>query len=104
MTREELDRRLAEALTKALVGSIRAEGESPAVWREDLQTSACKLVYDFTIRTGTLILPDLCCTDMSGAVRLFKAIDPNVQRIVTMSGDVVDTLYTRTLDGWKASA
>jgi hypothetical protein len=73
-----------------------------AAWRADLQTSVRSLSYDFISRTGTLVLPAMCCTDMTGAIDLFTAIDPHVQVIATVADDASDTTYMRTAKGWQA--
>ena len=69
---------------------------SEAVWVRALQTSVLSLAYDFRSRTGTLYMPPDCCTDMSGAIALFKRIDPRVLRVVTMAGEREDTKYERS--------
>ncbi len=81
------------------------EASSPrdaSPFRPDLGTSVTRLAYDFRTRTGRLILPAWCCTDMSGCLRLFTAIDSNVLRIETVAGTVPDTCYTRGASGWSA--
>lgn len=56
-----------------------------------------KFAYDFESHTGFLELPDTHCTDMNGAIQLFKAIDPQVQGI--HAGDI----YYSALSGqWSA--
>ena len=56
-----------------------------------------KIGYDFETRTGFLQLPDTHCTDMNGAIQLFKAIDSQVQGIY--AGDI----YYGVLSGqWSA--
>jgi len=56
-----------------------------------------KIGYDFETRTGFLQLPDTHCTDMNGAIQLFKAIDSQVQGIY--AGDVH---YARIHSEWVA--
>jgi len=53
-------------------------------------------------RTGTLSMPDGCCSDMAGAIALFRRIDPKVRRIVTLSGEERDTVYYRSKGEWEA--
>ena len=72
-------------------------------FREDLGTAVVALVYDFTTRTGVLVLPELCCTDMGGAIALFETIDPGVTRIETVAGETPDTTYTRRGGDWLAA-
>lgn len=73
-----------------------------APYRVDLSTLVHSLTFDFRTHTGRLILPDLCCADMSGCIRLFTAIDPHVIRIETLAGDVADTTYVRDGGNWAA--
>jgi hypothetical protein len=61
-----------------------------------------RLVYDFTTRTGHLYMLQGDCCDMQGAVALFQAIDPRVVRVVTASGDALDTCYETQRGGWVA--
>lgn len=73
------------------------------VWRDDLQCVVLSLSYDFVRRVGTLHLAPENCTDMAGAIALFVAIDPDVQRIETFSHPATfDTGYQRTVAGWQA--
>jgi hypothetical protein len=39
---------------------------------------------------------------MAGAINLFTAIDPHVERIVTRAGDILNTTYVGTATGWRA--
>ena len=73
-----------------------------SVHRPDLHTSVYRLAYDFATRTGTLFMPPDCCTDMSGALKLFKRIDPDVECIETMAGDYRDTVYRLQGGTWEA--
>jgi len=58
------------------------------------------LQYDFAARTGTVnaIGP----TDMSGAIRIFEAIDPGVVEIKTYLDGRPDVLYWHGHDDWHA--
>jgi hypothetical protein len=71
-------------------------------WREDLQTSVWSIEYDFIERRGTLRLPPLCCTDMSGCVRLFERIDPGVEAIDVTTPDEHVNTYRRLASGWTS--
>lgn len=73
-----------------------------SVFRDDLQCSVSNLSYDFTTRTGYLNMPDGVCTDMSGCIRLFEKIDPDVRTIRTFAGNEEDTAYHRTDGVWEA--
>lgn len=73
-----------------------------SVRRADLQTSVLAVHYDFLTRTGTLHMAPQCTTDMTGAIALFTAIDPDVQRIETIAGDHLDTAYVYTAGGWES--
>lgn len=72
------------------------------VKRRSLQCNAREVRYDFARRAGTLFMPAGECCDMSGCISLFESIDPQVVRIVTISGDEEDTSYSRTDSGWAA--
>lgn len=70
--------------------------DKPHAWREDLQTDAISLSYFFPERLGLILLPEGCCVDMSGAIALFTAIDPNVLQIETLAkGQKLPTQYWR---------
>ncbi|CAN7202586.1 hypothetical protein LJR030_000524 [Rhizobium sp. LjRoot30] len=61
--------------------------------------------YDFDEQRGILIMGRSSCTDMSGAIRLFEAIDPGVRLIETFAENVPDTIYrkhTERFGGWRA--
>jgi hypothetical protein len=48
-------------------------------------------------------MPGLSCTDMSGCINLFRSIDPDVRRIVTMSDDEDWTIYDKVREQWRAT-
>ncbi|MCL4848100.1 MAG: hypothetical protein KJ066_16280 [Acidobacteria bacterium] len=73
-----------------------------AAWRGDLGCFAARLTYDFGTKTGTLALAPDACTDMDGAIALFTAIDPAVQRIETFTSGIRDTTYARRGNEWRA--
>lgn len=91
-----------DRLANIQAGITPAHDEPAAVWREDLKTSVTKLAYDFAARTGTLSLPPLCCTDMTGAIALFQRIDPQVEQIETFAGGQRDTTYALVFGQWQA--
>jgi len=68
----------------------------------ELMCEVRSLSYDFTARTGILVMAEDHCADMAGAIALFQRIDPNVQTIKTIAGDVPDTAYRRRGAAWVA--
>lgn len=64
-------------------------------YNAQLQTSVERLEYDFNTKIGRVFMPCDCCTDMRGAIKLFKAIDPEVLRIETWAGTDRDAFYSR---------
>lgn len=73
------------------------------IWRDDVQCDVVSLSYDFSARKGVLHLDEGNCTDMSGCIGIFVAIDPDVRRIDTIAGKITDTVYVRRGDRWFAS-
>ena len=67
-----------------------------------LMCNAKTIQYDFDKKTGTLIMLDGDCCDMSGCIAFFEMIDPDVRPIATISGTAPDTSYVRTGSGWVA--
>jgi hypothetical protein len=62
-----------------------------------------RLEYDFTSRTGLLVMNEHDCTDMSGCIKVFEGIDPEVKLIRTIEASGrPDTTYRKLADGWKA--
>ena len=55
-------------------------------WSNQCGCFVRRLDYDFVLREGVLWMGHGSCTDMSGCIRLFLAIDFDVQFIVTMGG------------------
>lgn len=74
------------------------------MWREDLQCEVTSLWVDFRAHFGRLMMGDGACCDMTGCIALFLAIDPDIELIVTRSGDEADTAYHRSGDVWRAVA
>lgn len=69
----------------------------------DLMAVPTKADYNYVTRTGRITLAGLGCTDMTGAIRFFRRIDPGVQVINTFNDDGPDTVYSRTENGdWVA--
>lgn len=67
---------------------------------QGLGTAIWSLSYDACTRIGTIEMPEGCCTDMTGAVKLFTQIDPAVIRVITRAGGKVDTTYERQGSKW----
>jgi hypothetical protein len=64
-----------------------------------------QLSYDFRTWTGRLDFPAGNCCDMSGAISIFTAIDPDVRVIETFAGGNADTIYRLSGEGrgeWEA--
>jgi len=76
---------------------LEVEGE---VFSVDLVTCIESLSYDFVQKVGVLCMPELCCCDMSGCIRVFQAIDPDVRRVDTISGDKADVVYMKNEGKW----
>lgn len=71
-------------------------------WDKRLGCEVVSLTYDFCSGTGELFLPDRNCCDMTGCVKMFESIDPQVSTIKTYSGDKPDTAYRKEGAEWKA--
>ena len=69
---------------------------------ERLMCHVNNLHYDFAAQSGTLLLPRMAVTDMTGTVNLFRAIDPGVRLIYTVSDEGEWTVYRREGDRWRA--
>lgn len=66
-------------------------------WSPDLMCEVCSVFYNFEQRAGRLSLPINNSTDMSGAIKFIRKIDPEVQQIEVYAGGVLDGAYV--LDG-----
>ena len=73
-----------------------------ATYITQLQCNVSSVFYDFETRTGTLVMDSGACCDMSGCIEYFKAIDPKVTRINTVSGTEIDTSYVIHAGSWRA--
>lgn len=74
------------------------------VQRKDLICEVSGLSYDFDKRLGTLkMAPNQSC-DMSGCVKLFEGIDPDVQMIETFAGNESDTIYKLVAGAWQSAS
>jgi len=72
------------------------------VWSEELVCNIKGLAYVFAERRCVMWLPEANCTDMSGAIRLAKRIDPKVKQIQTLSDNEMDTCYILEKGKWRA--
>lgn len=71
-------------------------------WCEELQCCLQSIQIDFKGKAVILHLMDGDCTDMNGAISLCSRILPDVDTIVTMSGEIPDTVYGRSAGTWIA--
>jgi hypothetical protein len=70
---------------------------------DQLQCAVHAVTYDFVGRFGSVIMGDGSCTDMTGCIRMFEAIDPKVERINTgYTNGQPDTRYEKSDGQWKA--
>lgn len=69
---------------------------------EDLVCSVIRVSYRFPSRAGDLFLEADHCCSMSGAIRMFEKIDPDVEIISSFSGGRPDTIYVKQSGGWAA--
>jgi hypothetical protein len=73
------------------------------IYDDRFQCCVQRLEYDFTTRTGLLVMNDDECTDMSGCIKVFEGIDPQVKPIRTIEAcGRRDTIYRKLSDGWEA--
>lgn len=67
-----------------------------------------RITYEPVNRTGEVILDEHGCADMSGAIELFIAIDPDVRKIQASNSDgqtlTSGTVYRRNGNDWNVSA
>lgn len=61
-----------------------------------------RTLYDHDAKTGLVQLGGFTCTDMTGAIRYFTAIDPDVRRIITINEYGPDVAYVRRDQEWFA--
>jgi len=45
-----------------------------------LGSTVLRIAYDVDVRTGRIYLPPHACTDMTGAIALMTALDPDVRQ------------------------
>ncbi|MBX5234109.1 hypothetical protein HJC02_17860 [Rhizobium sp. NLR4a] len=63
-----------------------------------------ELSYDFPAKHGVLRMEEDNACDMNGCIALFRRIDPAVETIQTIAGEVDDTAYRLVGKGWVATA
>jgi len=76
------------------------DGSAPSHF--GLQCRVNELRYDFQRRAGRLLLPQGSCTDMRGAIDIFRQIDPGVQAVFTYEDGRLDTVYALAGGEWQA--
>ena len=70
---------------------------------ERMQCPVERLMYDWMTKIGRVYLGVSGCSDMTGCLQVFSAIDADVQTILTFSDDAPDTIYERDGTGqWQA--
>ena len=62
-----------------------------------------RVTYDFTVNVCHLYFPKDACADMQAATEYAEKLSPNVVRVFTVSGDAVDTVYTKEAGVWYVS-
>lgn len=60
-----------------------------------------RIEYNTATRTGLIRMSPHCCADMTGAIRLFVAIDPQVVLIHTFAGERPDVSYRNDGPIWR---
>jgi hypothetical protein len=74
-----------------------------SVINNELVCAARQLIYDVEERRGFIYVAAGFCTDMSGAIWLFKRVDPHVREVIVVAGGEVDTIYTQLGQMWRAA-
>jgi hypothetical protein len=74
-----------------------------SVINEELVCTARQLIYDVEEQRGFIYVAAGFCTDMSGAIWLFKRVDPHVREVIVVAGGEVDTIYTKLGQKWRAA-
>lgn len=69
--------------------------------RDDLVTGVARIEYLVEQRMGRLYLPDGYSVNMSGAIRLFTDIDPEVKRVEVFSGTLPEGVYKIVAGEWE---
>lgn len=67
-----------------------------------LGTRALFINYDYETKYGQLTVPAGTCTDLWGCIELFKKLDPDVEKILVISGRLVDLRYVKQGSNWEA--
>lgn len=94
MTAPATRNRRARAFSREIVKDGR--------FHEGMVTIVTGISYDPVTRTGRVDQPRACCTDMTGAIELFRRIDAGVERIEAYAGGQLDVCYVKDGDAWEA--
>jgi hypothetical protein len=79
-----------------------AMGGNDEAFHSDLQCCVRTVSYDFRTRCGRLDMEGGDCCDMTACIAFFRAIDPQVSKIETFSGEEPDTSYIKRSWGWQS--
>lgn len=71
-------------------------------FHDGLRTYVDAIAYDFHERRAVIWVPEDCCTDMAGAIRLAQKIDRRVREVHVNEGHTLDVVYRRTGRTWVA--
>ena len=73
------------------------------IFHDRFQCFVQRLEYDFTTRTGLLVMNEHDCADMSGCIKVFEGIDPEVKLIRTIEASGCrDTIYLKLANGCES--
>ena len=70
------------------------------MWHNQLICFVERIEYDFDTKQGKLWMKEGDYCNMPACVKMFQALDPNVNLIITYSGEMLDTGYRLMQDGW----
>lgn len=73
-----------------------------AEFNEELMCVIVRSATCFESHQTVLFFPERHCCDMDGAINFAQRTDPKVKRIITVSGENMDTVYCydEDLEGW----
>lgn len=73
-------------------------------FHKQLQCCVRRVSYDFESKAGRVDMVDGSCTDYTGCIEFFKALDPDVTLIETFAGGQKPvTRYERVANKWIAN-
>jgi hypothetical protein len=85
------------------MADAQAEPRRGPRFHQQMQCLVEHVTYSFERRYGTVELPDMNCTDMTGCVRFLQTVDPWVKSIEVFVGGFSDVLYKADTSGkWIA--